>query len=125
MTQDVKIVVYYKNTLKRLLIHEKLIFLRKCIELNLLLNSNKVKGIDPDLLLNQQKRKLFKQFNEMELQTRNNKMLFEKLSFNEKKSAKKVIYKTKCKYKRKIIWLATKQQKTNKCTNNALKLSQV
>ena len=57
----------------------------------------------------------------MELQTRNNKMLFEKLSFNEKKSAKKFIYKTKCKYKRKIIWLATKQQKTNKCTNNALK----
>jgi len=57
----------------------------------------------------------------MELQTRNNKMLFQKLSFIEKKSAIKVIYKTKCKYKRKIIWLATKQQKTNKCTNNALK----
>ena len=44
----------------------------------MLLNSNKVKGIDTDLLLIQQKRKLFKQLNEMEFQTRNNKILFQK-----------------------------------------------
>ena len=94
MIHSVKTGVNYKSTLKRLLIHEKMIFLRKCIRLNLLLNSNRVKGIDLDLLLIQQKRKLVKQLKEMESQTSDNKILFLKLNCSEKKSVKEVIFKT-------------------------------
>ena len=117
MIHSVKTGVDYKSTLKRLLIHEKMIFLRKCIRLNLLLNSNRVKGIDLDLLLIQQRRKLFEQLKEMELQTTDNKILLLKLNYSEKKSAKKVIFKTKSKYKRKITWLTTKQPKSTKNSN--------
>ena len=117
MIHSVKTGVNYKSTLKRLLIHEKMIFLRKCIRLNLLLNSNRVKGIDLDLLLIQQKRKLVKQLKEMESQTSDNKILFLKLNCSEKKSVQEVIFKTKSKYKRKITWLTTKQTKSAKKSN--------
>ena len=46
------------QTLKRLLLTQKYNFLKKCITLNILLPSNSKKGIDFDLLLIQQKRKL-------------------------------------------------------------------
>ena len=117
MSHSVRRGVDYKSTLKRLLIFEKMIFLRKCIKFNLLLNSNRVKGIDLDLLLIQQRRKLFEQLKEMEFQTTDNKMLFLKLNYSEKKSAKKVIFKTKSKYKRRITWLAAKQPKSAKTSN--------
>ena len=99
MSHSVRRGVDYKSTLKRLLIFEKMIFLRKCIKFNLLLNSNRVKGIDLDLLLIQQRRKLFEQLKEMEFQTTDNKMLFLKLNYSEKKSAKKITFKTNKAYK--------------------------
>ena len=102
---------FFKSTLKRLLLNEKLIFLKKCISLNILLPSLKVKGIDLDLLLIQQKRKLYLQLKEIELDVKDNKRLFFKLSSEEKKHANVIILKRKNKYKRKINWLAGKQQK--------------
>ena len=102
---------FFKSTLKRLLLNEKLIFLKKCISLNILLPSLKVKGIDLDLLLIQQKRKLYLQLKEIELDVKDNKRLFFKLSSEEKKHANVIILKRKNKYKRKINWLSGKQQK--------------
>ena len=109
--QAVRISEFYKNTIKRLLLKEKLIFLKKCINLNILLPSNKVKGMDLDLLLIQQKRKLYLQIKEMEVNIKDNKRLFDKLNSQEKNHANVIILRKKNKYKRKISWLSCKQKK--------------
>ena len=69
------------QTFKRLLLTQKYIFLKKCITLDILLPSNRKKGIDFDLLLIQQKRKLHNQLKEIEAKTKNNNYLF-KLCYN-------------------------------------------
>ena len=77
--------------------------------MDILLPSNRNKRIDFDLLLIQQKRKLNKQFKEIEEDTNNIKLYFDQLSNKQKSFVKKACHKQKQHYKRKISWLFKKQ----------------
>ena len=75
---------------------------------SILLPSNRKRGIDFDL--KQQKRKLNKQFKEIEEDTNNIKFYFDQLSNTQKNCVKKACHKQKQLYKRKISWLFNKQK---------------
>ena len=53
-----------KKYIKATIYEEKTLFLKKCVKLNILLPSNNKKGIDFDLLLVQQERRISKQLHD-------------------------------------------------------------
>ena len=115
MDQEVNNTSFLQSqTFKRLLLTQKYIFLKKCITLDILLPSNRKKGIDFDLLLIQQKRKLHNQLKEIEAKTKNNNYLFNQLTNKQKSFLNKACFKQKFHYKRKVTWLFNKQKEDRK-----------
>ena len=100
----------WKNLRKNICIPEKITFLWRCIAYNVLLPSNNKSGIDFDLLLAQQKRKLTQQIKELNFSYSCFKMQLEALPSNIKKSLSKERLKNKFKYINKFNWLSNKQR---------------
>ena len=100
----------WKNLRKNICIPEKITFLWRCIAYNVLLPSNNKSGIDFDLLLAQQKRKVTQQIKELNFSCSCFKMQLEALPSNIKKILNKEKLKTKFKYINKFNWLSNKQR---------------
>ena len=94
----------WKNLRKNICIPEKITFLCRYIAYNVLLPSNNKSGIDFDLLLAQQKRKVTQQIKELNFSYSCFNMQLEALPRNIKKSLNKERLKTKFKYINKFNW---------------------
>ena len=103
-------VLYFVNLRKNICIPEKITFLWRCIAYNVLLSSNNKSGIDFDLLLAQQKRKVTQQIKELNFSYSCFNMQLKALPRNIKKSLNKERLKTKLKYINKFNWLSNKQR---------------
>ena len=90
---------------------QKRIFLRRCVEQNVLLPSNQRKGVDYDLLLTQQARRIKLSLNEIELTIKKYKDVWKKLSYEEKERLNQIKKSYKEEYINKFIWIQQKQYK--------------
>ena len=93
-----------KKYIKATIYEEKSLFLKECVKLNILLPSNNIKGIDFDLLLVQQERRISKQ-----LQDTGTFKLQIQLKPHEKQDISKIKWHYRRKYIDKINWLWFKQ----------------
>ena len=88
---------------------QKITFLQPCVKQNVLLRSNQRKGIDYDLLLTQQARRINSSIKQIGSYVCKHKHLWGTFSTSDKKGLKSIERKSKNKYINKFNWIHNTQ----------------
>ena len=99
----------FKNYCKVVKLHQKRIFLERCVKENVLLRSNQKQCVDYDLLIIQQKRLISNSIKEIDTFVKYNKINWMSINKIQKIKLKNIQNQTKFEYITKFNWIWNKQ----------------